>query len=52
MTNRFGRVPLPPEMDAFKAEVGCDKDFVIFRNTQNRSVVANADGDWQFSPTL
>jgi len=52
MTNGFGRVPLPAEMDAFKAEVGCDEDFVIFRDAQNRGIITNADSDWPLSPTL
>ena len=45
MTHRFGRVPLPAEMDAFKAEVGCDEDFVIFRDAQNRGIISDSDGD-------
>ena len=46
MTNRFGRVPLPAEMNIFKAEVSGDEDFVIFRDAQDRGVVSNADHNW------
>ena len=43
MTNGFGRVPVPAEVDAFKTEVSGDEDFVIFRDAQNRGVVSDSD---------
>ncbi len=45
MTNGFGRVPLPAEMDAFETEVGGDQEFAILWNAENGSVVTDSDGD-------
>jgi len=45
MTNGFGRVPLPAKMDAFKAEISGDEDFVIFGDAQNRGIISDSDGD-------
>ena len=52
MTHGFGRVPLLAEMDALKAEISCDEDFVIFRDAQNRGVVSDSDYDREILPTL
>ena len=42
MANRFRRVPLAAEVNAFKAEVGGDERFVSPWKAQNRTIVANA----------
>jgi hypothetical protein len=42
MTNRLRRVPLAPEVDAFKAEVSCYQRFVTGRNAEYGAVVADS----------
>jgi len=42
MTNRFGRMPVPPEMNTFKAEVRGDQHFVFGPQPQHRTVVSDA----------
>jgi len=45
MTNGFGRMPFPPEMNTFKAEISGDENFVIFGAAQNRGVVSDSDNN-------
>src|ERR1700737_3168985 len=42
MANRFGRMPVPPEMNTFKAEVRGDQHFVFRPQAQHRTVVSDA----------
>jgi hypothetical protein len=42
MTDRFGRMPVPPEMNTFKAEVRGDQHFLFGPQPQHRTVVSDA----------
>jgi hypothetical protein len=42
MPDGISRVPLPPEMDIFNAEIGCDQNLVSGAGTQNGAVIANS----------
>src|ERR1700724_988739 len=42
MANRFRRMPVPPEMNTFKAEVGGDQHVVFGPQPQHRTVVSDA----------
>jgi hypothetical protein len=42
MADRFGRMPVPPEMNTFKAEVRGDQHFVFGPQPQHRTVVSDA----------
>jgi len=42
MADRFGRMPVPPEMNTFKAEVRGDQQFVFGPQPQHRTVVSDA----------
>jgi hypothetical protein len=41
MANRFGRMPVSPEMNTFKAEVRGDQHFVLGPQPQHRTVVSD-----------
>jgi hypothetical protein len=45
MTDRFGRMPVPPEMNTFKAEVRGDQHFVFGPQPQHRAVVSDAGAE-------
>ena len=42
MANRFGRMPVPPEMNPFKAEVRGDQQVVFGPQPQHRTVISDA----------
>jgi len=42
MANRFGRMPVPPEMNPFEAEIRGDQHFVFGPQPQHRTVISDA----------
>jgi hypothetical protein len=42
MTNRFGGMPLAPEMDPLEAEIGSDQRLLAAGNCQDGAIVSNA----------
>lgn len=52
MTNRLGRVPLAPKVDAFQVEVGCYQRFVTGRDAENRAVIADSGDNPTAPPRL
>ena len=50
MSHGLGRMPGPPEMYIFQAEVGCNQRFMAPGNSQHGAVIPNAGSDIQGTP--
>jgi len=50
MANRFGRMPVSPEMNTFKAEVRGDQHFVLGPRPQHRTVVSDTGEEGTIPP--
>ena len=42
MSNRVGRMPIPPEMDALQTEIGRHEKILVRRSTHYRAVIPDA----------
>jgi len=45
VANGFGRMPVPPEMNAFEGKVGRDQGVLLRPQTQHGAVVSNSGED-------